>query len=116
MKEWCVVQYVQRGMIGIRHTNIGDEQRRQNITGVYEIAYDESRGAGKYPDPYANPLDGNIMCVFVDSEAEADYAIKCFAKANPGKEYGKARVSNVAVCMPGEPVISKFTEKGLLPA
>ena len=115
MKEWCVVQFVQRGMIGIRYHNIGDEQRRLGVTGVYEIAYDESKGSGKSPDPYSNPLDSQIMCVFVDSEAEADNLITVLAKANPGKEYGKARVSNVAVCPPGEPVISKFTEKGLLP-
>lgn len=116
MKEWCVVQFVQRGMTGIRYQNIGDEQRRLGVNGVYEIAFNESAGPGKVPDPYANPLDALIMCVFVDSEAEADNLITTLAKANPGKEYGKARVSNVAICPPGEPVISKFTEKGLLPS
>lgn len=118
MKEWCVVQYVQRGMVGVRY---GAQQERRLgggpvANGIYEVPFVDGDNNRSMPDPYANPLDQRLNVFFVENEAEADQLITTLAKANTGRSYGKARVLTVAVTPPGEPVISKFTEKGLLPS
>lgn len=117
MKEWCVVQYVNRGMAQLRY---GTPPERtlgaSRLSGVYEIQFADGEQGRPVPDPYSNPLDQRLNVFFVDNEAEADFLITTLAKANPGRTYGKAKVLTVAVTHPTEPVISKFTEKGLLPS
>lgn len=68
-----------------------------------------------FRDPWSEPLTPHVQLFFVDTEPEADRLIVDLAKANPGMEYGKAHVSTVAVTPPSQPVMSKYTEKGLLP-
>ena len=113
MREWCVVSYQPRGMMDIRYgagnrTTVG--YYALHMTG---LALGE--GNIRQVDPYSDPLSQGVQLRFVESEAEADLLIVELAKTNPGYEYGKARVSTVAVIPVTEPVMSKYTEKGLLP-
>jgi hypothetical protein len=117
MKEWCVVQYVKGGMTQLRYGNAQDRRLGfPGINGIYEIPFTDGEQGRPGPDPYANPLDSRLNVFFVENEAEADHLIITLAKANTGRSYGKSRVLSVAVTPPGDPVISKFTEKGLLPS
>ena len=107
MKEWCVVQCKPRRMTGVRY---GD--RRGATTGVFTATW-----SGKEDrDLFENPMSDTQQLYFVNTEPEADRLITELATANPGIEYGKARVLTVASAAPAAAVIARFTEQGLMPA
>ena len=106
MKEWCVVQCKPRHMVDVRY---GD-RRNDGTQGVYRATF-----GSKMEDLFENPVAATQQLFFVDTELEADRLMMHLSEANPGIEYGKARVLVVAHATAAPPVLARYTERGLMP-
>lgn len=107
MKEWCVVQYKSKNMVDVRY---GD-RRNDGTQGVYRATWITKA----MEDLFENPTASTQQVFFVDTELEADRLMMHLSGANPGIEYGKARVLVVAHATAAPPVLARYTERGLMP-
>lgn len=106
MKEWCVVQCKPRRMTDVRY---GD-RRNDGSNGVYTATWSKES-----QDLFESPMADSQQLFFVNTEIEANRLMTELAQANPGVEYGKARVLTVAHSASTPAVLARFTERGLMP-
>ena len=106
MNQWCVVTKVPMDEGAVRYGNSGLD----STTGVYTTP-----GVQVEANPFDQPLSPKLFLFYVMDEREATRLQSDLARANPGIEYGVAKLQSVAVSKAAPPVISKFTEKGLMP-
>lgn len=107
MNQWCVVAKVPMDEGAVRYGSGGMDR----TSGVYTTP-----GVQVGANPFDQPLGPKLFLFYVTDEVEANRLQGELARANPGIEYGVAKLQSVAVSKAAPPVISKFTEKGLMPA
>lgn len=108
MNKWCVVALRADSSVAVRYANAQPGTRSTGVFTTVPIT--------EAVNPFDVPLHGDIQLFFVESEDDAHALQTALAERNAGTEYGVCQVQTVALSKPSKPVISKFTEKGLMPA
>lgn len=107
MRKWCVVALKPDEEVAVRYSQSTLDRR---VQGIYNTVV-----VNNTVNPFDAPLASGLQVFFVDTEEEAGHLQAALASRNSGIEYGVAQMQSVALSSPAKPIVSKFTEKGLMP-